>query len=108
MSVALKTLAQSTPGNTLTALYTVPVATSALISSITVCNCTDENQTFRLRIAADGGADDTKHAIYHDEVVRPGRTFVATLGITVQAAGVIRALASSSLVAFNVFGKETA
>lgn len=107
MAEALKVLGQLSPSaNTLTDLYTVPVLTSASVSSISICNRNASAVQVRISIAAAGAADTDKQYLYSDITVQGNDTFIATIGITLATLDVIRARATATLVAFQVFGVE--
>lgn len=107
MADTLKILGQSNPAaTTLTDAYTVPAATSATISSITVCNQGAADTTFRVSVAAAGAADVAKQYLYYDESIPGNRTFAVTLGVTLAATDVVRVYAGNTSLSFNVFGVE--
>lgn len=107
MADVLKIFAQLSPAaTTLTALYTVPSATSAVVSSLTVCNTNTTPITFRIAISATGAADNIKHYLYRDLLVPANDTFIATIGITLATTDVVRCYASATNVAFQLFGTE--
>jgi homoserine dehydrogenase len=102
-----KNLGQQGPaGNTLTDLYTVPGATSAVVSSVIVCNRSLLDTTFRLSHAIAGAADTAAQYLYYDASVQAGATFIATVGLTLATTDVIRCLSSNGLVSFNLYGVE--
>jgi hypothetical protein len=106
MAETLKVLAQLTPSaTTLTDCYTVPGATKAAISSISVCNRSTA-ATFRISVAIAGAANDNKQYIYYDTPIPANETLMATVGISLGAADVIRVYASSANLSFNIFGIE--
>lgn len=106
MTDTVKTLAQLNPSaTTLTDFYTVPAATSATISSITICNQSTAT-TFRVSIAVAGSANNVKQYIYYDTDLAANRTYIATIGITLAATDVVRVYAGSTNLSFNLFGVE--
>lgn len=106
MADTLKVLAQVAPtSGVLTDLYTVPGATSTMVSSVLVSNRGTTPLTFRLSIAVAGAADDTKQYLYWDVVVPARDTFAATIGISLAATDVLRGMISG-LGSFNVLGVE--
>lgn len=109
MAVSYKILGQSAPSATTeTTLYTVPTATETIVSTLTVANRSATDATFRVSVSADGGATATKDYIVYD-LSCPGNGFLAfTLGITANAADVVRIYASSANLSFNLFGSEIA
>jgi hypothetical protein len=107
MADTFKVLAQSKPSAaTLTDAYTVPASTSAVVSSVVVCNQSTAGTTFRISIAVAGAADDTKQYLYYDVDMPANETFIATIGISLATTDVIRVYATDATVSFNIFGME--
>ena len=107
MATTYKILGQSAPTpNTLTDVYTVPGATQAVISTITVCNQTAVNASYSIAVAANGAADSNSQYIIRGGVVPAADSIGITLGITLDAADVVRANTNQANVAFNIFGSE--
>ena len=107
MADTFRVLAQSTPSAaTLTDIYAVPSATSAVVSSIIVCNRGTTETSFRLSIAVAGASDTNKQYLYYDTPIAANDTFVATIGVSLGSADVIRAQAAAANLSFNVFGVE--
>lgn len=107
MAQILKTLAQLNPSaTTLTTLYTVPAVTTTAVSSVTVCNQSASDATFRISVAVAGAADTAKQYLYYDQTVYANDTYIATLGLTLATTDVIRAYASSTTLSFQAFGSE--
>lgn len=105
----IKVLGQSNPSaTTLTDAYTVPGATTAVVSSGTVCNRSATPTTFRLSVAVAGAADNNKQYLFYDAPIGANETMALTLGITLGAADVVRVYATLATLAFNLFGEETA
>ena len=104
-----KTLGQAAPAaTTSTDLYTVPAATSAIISTITVANRAGTDATFRISQSLAGAALTNKDYLVYDAVV-PGSGFITlTLGITMATTDKLRVYASSANISFNAFGTEIA
>lgn len=108
-----KVLGQAVPlpvAGALTTLYTVPLVTNAVISSVTACNTGSTAALVNVRVAkAVAGAapvDDASQAVYDQVQVAPHETFTATLGLTLSAGDVVRVLSTQSGVAFSLFGTE--
>ena len=107
MPTTYKILGQAAPTpNTLTAVYTVPSATQTVISTITVCNQTASNASYSISVASDGAADANTQYIIRGGVVPAADSIGITLGITANAADVIRANTNSANISFNIFGSE--
>ena len=107
MATVYKTLGQSSPSATTeTTLYTVPAATSAIASSIVVCNRSSVLSTFRVSVAVGGGATANKDYIYYDLPIGANDTFIATVGLTLAATDVVRVYASNTNLSFSLYGSE--
>lgn len=107
MAQTYKTLGQSNPAATTpTDVYTVPASTTAVISSVVVCNRSAVQQTFRLSVRVAGAGADNKQYLAYDMPVPANDSIFMQLGITLGAADVLTAYASAQQLAFNVFGVE--
>jgi hypothetical protein len=107
MAEAFKILAQSNPAaTTSTNLYTVPGATNTTISSITVCNRSATPTSFRISVAVAGAALADTQYIYFDQAIDGNSTFVATIGITLNATDVVRVFSGAATLTFIAFGVE--
>jgi glucose-6-phosphate dehydrogenase assembly protein OpcA len=107
MATVYKVLGQSAPAATTAAdVYTVPSATEAVVSSITVANRDTNAATFRIAIRPNGDTIANQHYIAYGATVPASDTITFTLGITLDAADVITVYASSANLSFNVFGSE--
>lgn len=109
MATSYKVLGQSNPSaTTATTLYTVPSATEAVISTITVCNQASTAATYRIAVRPDGASLAAQHYVAFDVSLPGNATDTLTLGITVNASDVITVYASSATMSFNAFGSEIA
>jgi hypothetical protein len=107
MPEALKVLAQANPAaTTSTNLYTVPALTNTSISSITVCNRSATPTTFRVSVAVAGAALADTQYIFFDQAIDGNSTFIATIGITLNAADVVRVFSGAATLTFIAFGVE--
>ena len=107
MALAYKVLGQSAPSaTTATALYTVPSATEAILSTITVCNRGTAIGTYRISVRPNGATLANQHYIVFDAEIAGKTTNALTLGITVDAADVVEVYASSGDFSFAAFGSE--
>lgn len=107
MATTIKVLGQSAPNATTeTALYTVGAATSAIVSSIVVCNRGSSPATFRISIDVGGGGTGNKDYLYFGLLLPGNDTFVATIGATMSSADVLNVYASTANVSFTAFGTE--
>jgi hypothetical protein len=102
-----KVLGQSAPSaTTLTALYTVPSATSAVVSTITVCNRAAASKSFRLAVQPAGASIADQHYIAYDVVIAANDSTCLTLGLTLAATDVLSVYASAADLSFQAFGSE--
>jgi len=102
-----KVLGQSNPlATTLTDLYTVPASHEAVSSSIVVCNRSSTATSFRISVAIAGAADSDEQYIYYDLEIAGNDTFIATIGMTLQATDKVRVYAADATLSFNLYGNE--
>lgn len=107
MATVYKVLGQSSPAATTeTDLYTVPAATSAVASSVIVCNRSSVLATFRISIAIGGGVTDLKDYIYYDLPIGANDTFIATIGVTLATTDEVRVYSSNTNLSFSLYGSE--
>jgi len=107
MPTVYRVLGQSAPSaTTATTIYTVPSSTQTVVSSITVCNRSASNATYRISIRPDGAVLANQHYLIYDAQVLANDTVTLTLGITMDAADVLEVYASSAEISFNLFGSE--
>ncbi|WP_295455278.1 hypothetical protein [uncultured Thiodictyon sp.] len=109
MPETVKVLGQTSPAaGVLSGLYEVPGFASCTVSSIVICNRGDVDGSFRVAVAIGGADDSPEQYLYYDQMVEKRATFVATIGITLGSADVLRVQAGTSDVSFNLFGIEVA
>ncbi len=107
MPTTYKVLGQVNPSaTTATTLYTVPSATTSVVSTITVANQAASAATFRIAVRPNAETLAAKHYVAYDATVAANDTTALTLGITLDAADVITVYASTATVSFNAFGSE--
>lgn len=107
MATAYKVLGQSAPSATTdTTLYTVPAATQAVVSTITVCNRAATSATYRIAVRPAGASIANQHYIAYDVNLNQNTTDTYTLGVTLEATDVITVRASSANMSFSAFGSE--
>lgn len=107
MATTYKVLGQvCPPANTATPLYTVPSATSAIISTIVICNQAATSATFRIAVQPGGISVAAKHYIAYDTVISANDSISLTIGITLSATDVITITTNSTTVSVNAFGTE--
>jgi hypothetical protein len=120
MATTYKVLAQTgssgATGNgsaTLTAttntnLYTVPAATSTVVSTIIVCNSTSSPATYRIAVRPAGATIAAQHYIVYGATVAANDTTALTLGVTLGATDIVTVYASTASLSFALFGSEIA
>ena len=107
MATAYKVLGQLNPSATTdTDLYTVPSATSTVISTIIVCNQDSSDATYRIAIRPDGATLAAEHYIAYDVTVGASDSTTLSLGITLDAADVVTIYGSTGTLSFSAYGSE--
>lgn len=107
MAITIKVLGQSYPtANTATKLYTVPVDTSTVISSIVIANQSTAD-TFTIAVRVLSAADSNKDKLYKLISINAASTFIATIGITLAGTDEIWVTSVNGTCSFNLFGQES-
>lgn len=107
MADTYKVLAQSNPGAAvLTDMYTVPGATSAVGSTLVVCNRSATPTSFRVSCAIAGAADNAVQYIAFDVPIAANEVKTFTIGITLAATDKVRVFATLATLTFSLFGVE--
>jgi hypothetical protein len=106
MAVAYKILGQTIANATWATLYTTPANTSAVISTIVVCNVSNATKTFRIGVMETAGTPSTSGSLAYDTPVPANDTIIMTLGITMQASRFLRVYGSDANLGFTAFGSE--
>ncbi len=95
--------------NTQTNVYVVPESTSAVVSTITVCNQTSDNHSYSL-IVMDGSEFSASAPaatfVVRGAVVPAADTVVLTMGLTMNANTILACNGSSAELSFSAFGSE--
>ena len=108
MATVYKILGQQCPTNTNeTTLYTVPSATSAVISSLTISNITGTDANATVNIKQGGAAASDANTLMKTVEVSPNSVNSFTLGMTLAATDVISVTTgTNSALTFQLFGSE--
>ena len=107
MPTTYKVLGQQEPAATTeTTLYTVPSATTAVCSTLSVCNKAAAAGTFRVRIKINNAADADAQFVCFDAPIAAKDTLLLTFGATLGAGDVVRVYSSNADTAFQLFGSE--
>lgn len=108
MATTYKVLGQSAPSATTnTTLYTVPAATSAVVSTLVVAN-RGVSTSFRVAIRPAGATLADEHYIVYDNYVNQYDSVFLTLGITLATTDVVTVYAGAATLSFSLFGSEIA
>lgn len=107
MTTTYKVLGQNTPtANTVTTLYTVPANTSAVVSTVTICNQSGSNSTVGIAVCPANTTVTTSQYIVNSAVITVADTIFLTVGVTLAATDTIRVVSTTANVSFNAFGSE--
>lgn len=91
---------------TATTLYTVPAATSTVVSTITICNQASSAATYRIAVRPAGAVLAAVHYIVYGATVAASDSTALTLGITLATTDVITVYSSTATLSFSAFGSE--
>lgn len=106
MATAYKVLGQSAPSAaTNTTLYTVPSATSAVCSTLVICNRASSTNV-RVAVRPAGATLADQHYIVYDAPVGANDSVFLTLGITLATTDVVTVYTNKAGVSFSLFGSE--
>lgn len=109
MANTYKVLGQLAPAaTTLSTLYTVPSATSAVCSTLVIANTGTSATTARVAIRPAGASLDVKHYIIYDVLISAGDSTFLTLGISLATTDVVSVYANLATLSFSLFGTEVA
>lgn len=107
MAETMKVLGQQNPSaTTLTTAYTVPGATSTVVSTVVVCNRSSTATSFRLAVRPAGAAISNEHYICYDVAIAGNETKTLTLGLSLATTDVVSVYATLATLSFNIFGVE--
>lgn len=107
MADVLKILGQlAAAATTEASLYTVPASTTAIVSTMSVCNRSATAATFRIGFDQGGGGIATSDWVYYDLPIAGNDSFLVTAGFSLGAGDIIRVYASTANLSFQAFGVE--
>ena len=107
MPAAYKVLGQSNPSaTTATTLYTVPASTSAVVSTLSVCNLSSTATTFRVAVRPAGAGLANQHYLAYDVTIAGNDTVLLTLGLSLATTDVVTIYAGTANLAFSLYGSE--
>ena len=113
MPTAYKILGQTLPtANTLSNVYVVPTSTSAIISTISICNQSSANANIDIMIRPINETLANKHYLIKGVTVPRADTMILSPGVTLNASVIVAVNnavvtgETAANVSFNVFGVE--
>ena len=107
MAEVIKVLGQSAPSATTdTDVYTVPSATSAVVSSIVIANRAGTDATYRIAVRPAGATLANEHYAAYNITVGASDSTILTFGLTMAATDVLTVYGSTADLTFSVFGTE--
>lgn len=107
MATTYKVLGQSAPSaTTATTLYTTPSMTSAVASTLAICNRDATNATYRVAVRPAGATLANQHYIVYDAMLPANSSDFLTIGVTLATTDVVTIYASTANLSFTLFGSE--
>jgi hypothetical protein len=107
MATAYKVLGQSAPAATTnTTLYTVPASTSAVVSTLTVCNTSATALTYRVAVRPAGASIVSSQYIIYDNTLQGNDSVFLTIGLSLATTDVVTVYTSAATATFNLYGSE--
>lgn len=88
-----------------TTLYTVPAATSAVCSTLAVCNM-GVSTTYRVAVRPAGATLADQHYLVYEAAINQYDTTLLTIGVTLATTDVVTVYAGTADVTFQLFGSE--
>lgn len=106
MASVYKVLGQQAPAaTTLTTLYTVPAATSAVCSTLSICN-RGVSTLARVAVCPAGENIANQHYIVYDVAIAQYESAFLTLGISLATTDAVKVYAGTADISFSLFGSE--
>jgi hypothetical protein len=87
-------------------LYTVPANTSAVISTISICNTASAAATYRIGFDDTEGTPGASEWLVYDSIVSANDTAFLSIGAALSSEEYIRVSSSSDTVTFQLFVSE--
>jgi hypothetical protein len=107
MADVVKVLGQQYPSaTTLTTLYTTPALTSAVVSSLVMCNKGTVADAVRAAVRVGGASIEDKQYLFYDQPLGAKESLTVTIGISIDAADVVSVYSTQGTTAFNLYGVE--
>ena len=107
MPTVYKVLGQANPSaNTITTVYTVPSATSTVVSSLAICNQGTGNASIGIAVCPANTAVTASQYIVNNATCVANDSIFLTLGVTLASTDTIRISSTNANTSFSVFGSE--
>lgn len=107
MATVYKVLGQINPSATTnTNLYTVPANTTAVASTLVVCNQAATAGTYRLAVRIGGETIGAKNYLVYDGAIPANDSITLTMGMSLATTDIVTVYASSANFSFTLFGTE--
>ena len=107
MAFAYQILGQtSVAATTNTDLYTVPASTSAIVSTLVICNQNASAITYRVAARKSGATLSGQHYIVYNSTIPANDTVSLSIGMSLAATDVITVYANTASVSFTMFGTQ--
>ncbi len=87
-------------------LYNTAVGTTAVISTISICNRSTANKQYRIGLMGSAGTPGTAEFIAFDATVAPNDTSFITVGITMRGNQFLRVSSTDTNVTFGAYIAE--
>jgi hypothetical protein len=100
MATTLKALGRGSLGTSSSTLYTVPSATTSIITNIVICNTNSSAETFNLSVA---GSE-----IFYTAAIQANQTLTVDMKQAISATQTITGLASNTGIKYHISGAEIA
>lgn len=110
MATSYKILGQQCPSNTSqTNLYTVPSATSTVVSSLVISNITSSPASATVNVRQSGSASSNANTLLKDLLVPPNSINSFSIGMTLSATDIVSVTSNTAnAITFQLFGSEIA
>lgn len=107
MATTYKILGQLLPASTTAStLYTVPSGTTAIASTLQICNQTGTAGSFRVAARPLGATLAPVHYLIYDTAIAANDSISLTIGMCLSATDVVTVYSSSGNISFTLFGSE--
>jgi hypothetical protein len=108
MAVTYKVLGQAAPSTTSNVdLYTVPTATSTVVSTLTITNVNGAASLCRVYVRQSGATAAASNALVYDAYIQANDFNPITVGLTLAATDIITVqTGTANALTFQLFGSE--